>query len=171
MPVGALLTYQPVFNNITKTAPLSLTANWQTIIEAGGVNVADAALINNPVTQITRVTTRPLTRNGEGTTLFIKLRYDAGLASPTNPIVQLFGKTTTDDYDCIPNRAGSPLVTIGMDPVNDILNAAGTFKSTLVNFTLLAFDCTGVNDFLLGITRALAGTGTVNNATILAKLV
>lgn len=171
MPVGAVISYQPVYNNPIKSAPISLTSNWQTIIEAGGVNVADASLITNPATQITRVTTRPFSRKGEGTTILIKLRYDAGLASPTSPIIQLFGKTTTDDYDCVVNRAGSALSTIGMDTVNDILNPAGTFKSTLINYTTLAYDCGGFDDFLLGIARALSGTGTVNNATILARIV
>lgn len=171
MPIGATILYKPVYNNPTKVAPLSLTSNWQTIVEAGGVNVADAAAITNPVTQITRVTTRPFSRDGEGTQLLLKLRYDAGLASPTPPVVVIFGKTTIDDYDDLPNRNGAYLVTIGMDTTNDILNAAGTFKTTKINLTQLAWDCLGTNDYLIGITRALSGTGTVNNATILAKII
>lgn len=172
MPVGATIKYKPVFNNPVKSVPFSLTSQWETLVEAGGVNVADAAAITNPATQIVRSTTRPFSRDGEGTTLLLKLRYDAGLSGTiTSPIVQVFGKTLTDDYDVIETREGVSLVTLNIAPTTDVLNAAGTFKYTRPKFVRISFDCLGCLDFLVGVTVALAGTGTVNNATILGKIV
>ena len=151
-------------------APVSVTSKWTQIIEAGGVASIDAATITNPATQITAAT-RVLHRRGgaAGTTIRVRLGYDDALSAITNAIVELWGRTAGQAWQRLRNKAGASSATLTTDTTNDATD--GTLKYTDPNQTTHAWDCEGCEEFLVGVTTALAGTGVVTNAVVEAKVV
>lgn len=153
------------------TIPVSGTAVWQTIIDAGGPANADVTpgnTITNPDSQITSVTTHILQRKAKGTTLLLRLGYDDGLTAITDPIVQVFGRTGDDEWELLPNTAQDLSVTLTTAATD---TTDGTYKYTTVYLNETAWDCRACDEILVGIIIALAGTGTVNNSFIQAKFV
>lgn len=149
-------------------APCSLTQNWTTAISAGGPAVQDSASITNPTTQITADTRVLLRRGGVGTSLILRLAYDDGLTSITNPVVKVFGRTGNDVWQALRNKSGSLTTTLTTAATD---TTDGTLLYTNPAFDTEAIDCLGCDEILVGVETALAGTGTTSNAVIQAKII
>lgn len=151
-------------------APVSMTAIWQTIIDAGGPAVQDAATINNPDSQITAATRHIFQRKGKGTNLLLRLKYDSTLTTITSPVVRVFGRSGGEQWQLLVSRGGNNQETLTVDTTNDSRN--GTFSWTTPSFSVHAWDCLGCEEFLVGVQTALAGsTGSTATATIEAKII
>ncbi len=148
--------------------PASLTTQWQTLITDGGPAALDAATITNPETQITAATSARFVRLGAGSHILLRLRYDDGLTSITAPVVKVFGRTGSQPWQLLKNRAGN--LSIALTPAATDTED-GTYKYTTADFDLHAFDCLGCDEILVGIETALAGTGTTSNSAIEIKVI
>lgn len=148
--------------------PVSLTSNWIQVLDANGPATLNNATITNPTTQITTSTTHPLSTQGVGTLLVLRLVYDAGLTSITNPTVKVFGKSGASAWSLLQTKAGAlnAAITTASTDVSD-----GTFKYTTPDLTNIAWDMQGCDTILVGVEVALAGTGTVSNSLIQAKII
>ncbi len=147
------------------TIPMTVTARWQTGTTL--INAIDAATVTNPETQVTRNTTPIIKRSG-GTTLRLRMAYDASLSVSTAPVVKVFGRTGADAWQLIKSVRGNvseTLAVAGTD-VSD-----GTFKYTTSDQLIHSWDCDGCDQLLVVIETALAGTGTVNTAFIQFKFI
>lgn len=151
-------------------APVSLASAWQTIIDPGGVATQDAATITNPDSQIDNDTTHPFETDGIGTYLLLRLGYDDALTSITNPVLRVFGRSSSSDiWMPLPLRDNSGLnvtLTTGADDTTD-----GTLKYTTPNFDSRCVDLLGCSQVLVGVQTALAGTGSTANAIVQIKII
>lgn len=149
--------------------PQGLTQRWQTIVDAGGVNVQDASTVTNPTTQVVNSTSHIFRRNGIGTHLVLRLKYDDGLSSITDVVVKVFGRSSdSEPWQLLKSRSGNLSVALTTVLATDAED--GTYKYTTPDYDLHAWDSLSCNEFIVGIETALAGTGTVSTATIEAKM-
>jgi hypothetical protein len=161
--------------NRSAVAQIGLTTNWQTIISAGGMTVQDAASITSPGFSITSATRVPMDTRGMGSGVIFRLRYDSTLATITNPVIKVFGKTGPNGAYQLLRLSGGltyTLTTAATDADNSLPAVAGTFKYTTPNLATDVFNCAGNSIILVGIETILAGTvGSVATATLEAKIV
>lgn len=148
--------------------PISLFAKWLTARAAGEVASQDAATITNPEVSIASYETKIIKLGQQGTNLILRLAYDDGLTAITNPIVKVFGRTGSDAWQLLLNKAGGVTTTLTTS-ANDTTD--GTLLYTIPDFTTQAIDCLGCDELLVGVETALAGTGTVSNAIVQAKVI
>jgi len=148
-------------------SPQSFTGVWQGVITGGRVATQDAATITNPETEITNAASYNLKRGGRGTFLALRLAYDDGLTSITNPVVKVFGRTSSDAWQLLKTRASalSATLTTAATDAQD-----GTLKYTTPDIETHVWDCFGCEEIIVGVETALAGTGTTANSIIQAKL-
>ena len=147
--------------------PAQISTGWWTLIDAAGMDDADNAGndITNPTSSIT-LSTRKIVQvgnpddGGVGTTLLIRMAYDAATTSAgTLPVVQIFGRRDSDDsWQRLLNKAATPAynvtpVTATTTDVND-----GTLKYTANDQLTHAFDLQGCNEILAGVKTAYAGS-------------
>lgn len=149
-------------------APVSVTNVWQTIIDAGGPAVQDAATITNPTTEITETTTHIFQRKAKGTNMLLRLGYDDALTTITNPVVKVFGRTGNDVWQLLKTRGGALTGTL-TTAATDVTD--GTLLYTTPDWDDTTWDCLGCDEILVGVETALAGTGSTANAIIQAKFV
>jgi len=150
--------------------PVSGTARWVTAIDSGGADDQDAATITNPTTEITASTRHIPNRNFKsGTTLVVRLAYDDGAGTLTNPVIRVFGRSGSDAWQVLRNKSGSLTATITTATSTD--PADGTYKYTVPDLNDNAWDCQGCDQILIGIETAFAaGSGTAANAFVQAKM-
>lgn len=161
--------------NRSAVAQIGLTTNWQTVISAGGMVVQDAASITSPGFSITSSTRVPMDTRGMGNGVIFRLKYDSTLATITNPVIKVFGKTGPNgSYQLLRLAAGVTytVTTAATDADNSTAGVAGTFKYTTPNLATDIFDCSGNGIILVGVETILAGTvGSAATATLEAKIV
>lgn len=150
--------------------PVSGTARWVVAIDSGGADDQDASTITNPTSSITASTRHVLNRNFKsGTTLVVRLGYDAGAGSLTNPVIKVFGRSGGDAWQILRNKSGSLTATITTATSTDVSD--GTYKYTVPDLNDNAWDCQGCDQILIGVETAFAaGSGTAANAFIQAKM-
>lgn len=155
----------------TTVYPSSLTSSWQTVINAGGLIVLDAANITNPDTEIDASLSTNLknsiSRKGFGTTAIVRMGYSNGLTAITSPVIEVFGRTGSDVWMPLKTKSASLTATITTDATNDI--NIGGFRYTTPDFTSQAWDCGGCDELVAGVSVILAGTGTVDTAFLQIK--
>lgn len=171
MALGSNVT--AVFNptdGLYEVYPASLTAQWVTIIDAGGADDQDAATITNPTTQIVLSTRHILLRGNQGTILLLRLVYDDGLTSITNPVVKVFGRSlSTEIWQLLKTKAAALTGTLTTATSTDVTDATNNY--TTPDYDTQSWDCLGCAEILVGIQTALAATGTVTTAYIQAKII
>lgn len=170
MALGATVPAAVLHNEFQKTLPFSLTSGWQSLIDAGGLIVQDAAIITNAATQITNSTRHVFNRVGQGTVLLTTMKYDAGLTISTAPVIKVFGRTGSDIWLPVRMRNSSQ-ISASLVNSSTTDGTDGTFKYTTPDYNLQAWDCIGYEEILVGVETILAGTGTVNNAALLGRFV
>lgn len=169
MPIGDTVTFVAFVPHRAGTvSPQSISSDWQTIIDAGGPAVQDAASITSPDTQITASTRHIFNRAGVGTNLLLRLAYDDGLTSITSPVVKVFGRTRGGQWMLLKTRGGNLTGTL-TTAATDVTD--GTLDYTTPDWDDTAWDCLGCDEILVGVETALAGTGTTSNAVIEGKFV
>jgi hypothetical protein len=151
-----------------EVVPISGQSNWQILIAAGEIATIDAAALTNPDSQIA-ATREPIKLLGGGTNLLVRLKYDAGFALTTSPVIKVFGRTGTDAWMPLISQAGIALVTLVIDTTND--TSDGTYKYTTFYVSLQAMDLLGCQEIVAGVTTALAGVGTTSNAVAQFKVI
>ena len=141
---------------------------WDVAVTAGGPAVQDAATITNPTAQIGSAKIPINTLRG-GSHVIVRLGYDDALSTITNPTIKVFGRTGTDVWQILRNRAGNIAVAIPTAPSTDVTD--GTLLYTTPEFSALAWELLGCEQIVIGVQIALAGTGVVNNSIIQAKII
>lgn len=149
-------------------APCSISGPWITVIDAGGMDDQDAATITNPDTQIILSTRHEIIRGLVGTLLLLRLVYDDGLTLITNPVVKVFGRTGSQAWQLLKTGAGALTATLTTAATD---TTDGTYLYTTPELNSQTWDCLGCERLLVGIETALAGTGTVTNAYLEAKII
>lgn len=147
---------------------VSLTSKWVTVISDGGPAVQDAATITNPTTQITASTRRIFNKADTGTIVLVRLGYDDGATSITNPVVKVFGRTGTEPWMVLKDVAGNLTLTLTTAASTDA--ADGTLLYTAADVATASVDCLGCEEIIVGVQTALAVTGTTANSIIQLKL-
>jgi hypothetical protein len=169
MPLTDPVSSQVVSPRQEVSRPASITSRWTTIISGGGPAVQDAATITNPTTQIINATSRICRRGNEGTVIMLRLGYDDAVTLPTSPVVKVFGRTGTDEWQLLSNEANAITSTLTLNLTTDTTD--GAFKYTFADSIATTIDCLGCEELLVGIEVAFAATGVVNNSFIQAKIV
>ena len=155
--------------------PAAIVSEWVSAIDAGGIATTDngGSDITNPDDQIDGLTRHILKVNKRGTFLQVRLVYDDGLASITDPVVQIFGRYSGSEmWQRLRNMSSSPLINVTLvtdQDANDVTD--GTFKYTDPLFKAQTVDLNATDEVLIGVKTALAGTGTVSTAVLQAKLI
>jgi hypothetical protein len=150
--------------NVNTTHPAAPRSTFQTAVADGLPATIDAATITNPTTQITRAGTNLLTVQGRGTFLIVRLAYDDGLTSITNPTVKVFGRGNSGEPWRILRTRGGALSAQLLTAATDATD--GTLDYTTPDLTTNVWDLQGCDQILIGVEVALAGTGTVSNSRI-----
>lgn len=149
---------------------MSATSSWEIAISAGGIATQDAATITNPSSEIAS-TAIILKRGGKGTLLVVRLQYDDGLTSITDPVIKAFGRTGSDVWEPLKTRASTPAVTFTVATgADDTTDETETYLYTIPSYAD-AFDCLGCEEIVIGVQTALAGTGTTSTAILQAKFI
>lgn len=169
MALGTSISADSQPRHAGSVCPVSLTAPWVTVIDAGGPAVQDAATIQNPDVSITAATRHIFNRGGWGTNILVRLGYDDGLTTITNPVIKVFGKTGSGAWQILPNKAGSATITLTTAAATDVTD--GTLLYTSVDMDDQQIDSQGCEQILIGVQTALAGTGVVSNSVIQVKLI
>ena len=156
---------------IDKVALCAIACRWSDVISGGGPGVQDAASITNPTTQIVNDTTFVISRDQRlGTTLAVRLAYNAGASTLTPPIIKIFGRARDDDaWQPLYSLSGNLTATL-TDAATDVTD--GTFKYTTPHPTNHYFDTAGCDEFLVGVETAFAaGVGIVTDSKIQMKVI
>lgn len=160
-----LLTYD---HSGQKVATNAIRGRLHTVVKAGGPAIQDAASITRPDTQIIDASRVISQLDITGTYLSLVLGYDAGLTGITAPVVKLFGRyNNTDRWELLRNMAEDVNALLRPDS-SDVSD--GTLAYTTVDLTRQVWDVGRVNEVVVGVETALAGTGTVSNSIIQARL-
>jgi hypothetical protein len=167
MTIGSSLTLDDAPSDVPKNAPVSLTSRWITAIDATGMDDVDAATITNPTTGITLSTRHIIGRSGDvGTNLMLRMAY-AGTSS-VSPIVKVFGRTGSDAWQVLKNKAGNVSATV---QTNSTDATDGTLSYTTVDNNTI-WDCLGCDEFLVGVETAYAvSAGSAATALLQAKMI
>jgi len=152
--------------------PAAITQKWQNAITAPGIASSDNSGndITDPDDQIDGLTRHILKVAKRGTFLQVRLLYDDGLTSITDPVIQIFGRyDDTDQWQRLRNLSNSVDVTLTTATSLDVTD--GTLKYTDPAFDAHTVDLNATDELLIGVKTALTGTGTVNTAILQAKLI
>lgn len=150
-------------------SPQSLFSQWKDLIDAAGVDDADNT--GSRVTQISQIdgaSRHPLVVRG-GTLLEIRAAYDANeTASPTSPVVQVFGNDQEDGngtWELLEDEDGNDEITLTLTPGDDLND--GTLKHS----AKAAVDLRGNRRVLVGVKTAhAAGNGDATLAKLIGKV-
>lgn len=167
MPIGLSVVASSVSPRGETVRSASIVSKWRGVIDAGGPAVQDNASITNPTTQIIAETRHIFVLDNAGSFVCLRLAYDDGLTSITNPIVKVFGRTGADVWQILKTRAGSITGTL-TTAATDVTD--GTLCYTTPDSQSTTWDCLGCEEILVGVETALAGTGTTSNSIIQARI-
>lgn len=166
-PTKVLLSVENT--NVKLVAPVSVVSAWATVIDAGGMDAADAETITNPDTGITASDHHYCKRGGRaGTTLLVRMGYEG--TPSTDPAIKVFGRgSSSDPWMVLPSVATTISNTLTTNATTDVTD--GTYKYTAIS-TATRFDCLGCEEFLIGVETAYAvSAGSAATAFLQAKLV
>jgi hypothetical protein len=156
----------------TQTITAQLRSSWATIIDNGGLETQDDATVTSPDAEITNSTTHILATGGRGSTLLLRMKYDDGLATITDPVIRVFGRHSSGDtgWMALHNSNSTPAITTTITTAATD-NEDGTNKWTEVTADE-TFPLQGCDEVLVGVQTALAaGGGDPTLSTLEAKVV
>ncbi len=151
--------------------PIAATFPWKIAIQATGMDDEDngGSDITNPDTQIVGTTRNVLKINKRGTFIQLRLVYDDGLGSITDPVVQAFGRHNSDDqWQRLKNLSDSVDVTLTTAAI-DVTD--GTNKYTDPASAAQTIDLDATDEVIVRVKTALAGTGDATTAFLEAKVI
>lgn len=156
MALGTSLVPNAVSPRGEIVRPASILSTWITVIDPGGMTTLDAATITNPTTQITASTRHIFSVENQGTTLILRMKYDAGSTVATSPVVKVFGRTRTDAWQLLKTKALALNATITGAPTTDVTDT--TWNYTTPDLSAQAWDCAGCMELIVGIETVFAGS-------------
>lgn len=131
----------------------------------------EAADVGNNVTTIlaANATRRSILRSqGEGTFLRLRMKYDDGVSAVTSPVVRVFGRSLSGQWEVLSNQSGNTTATLTVDTANDV--ADGTYMYTTPAFSGNTWDVAGCSEIVVTVTTAFNATGTETTSLIEYKL-
>lgn len=153
--------------------PTAIAFPWVQVIDAGGITTADngGSDITDPDAQIDGLTKHVLKVNRKGTFLQVRLVYDDGLTSITDPVIQIFGRYNDEEmWQRLRSLSDLHDVTLVTDQTTaDVTD--GTLKYTDPKFDAQTIDLDATDEILVGVKTNLSGTGVTNTAVLQAKLI
>ena len=171
MPLGSAVKLAAVTATVDRISrPAQIPAIWNTIIDAGGLDSADAGTITDPNTEITDAD-RHIGKVGKlGTTLRLRLQYDDGVSSiTTDAIIKVFGRTGTEPWQILTNRAGNISVTMTITFASDVSDGTNNWTTVLPNDH--AWDLDGCDEILVGVETILNTDANDALALLQAKVI
>lgn len=187
MALGTPELIRSAQTNAPLGVPTGVSSNWTKIVVAkgrgatpadGGPEVADAATIVNPTTEIVLSTRIPINFVGRGTEFVgFRLGYNSNAGTLTSPVVAVFGRTeigngSYDAWQLLPNLAGDLSFTLTANATTDIVTAIGgtNYKHTHLDPTLNVIAREGCDQIVLGVLTAFNATsGTEDDSWIECK--
>lgn len=172
MPLGANIAAGfdpvPVRSNLTVSA--DLRGIWVVVRDAGDMDTVDAVTVDDPDADITNATTHILTTGGRGTKLLLRMRYDDGDSSPTDPVVKVFGRHSSTDTQWMTLSNDTPAIigTIVTTVATDVTDATDKWSTVL---PATSFPLLGCDELLVGLQTAYAATGNAALALLEAKII
>jgi len=153
------------------TTPARVECPWTDVVTAPETADNGGSAITDPTAEITNATSFIFTPNIDAGSLFaVRLKYDDGLSSITDAVINVFGRfDSDDDWQRLESLAGIENCTLTTDLTNDVSD--GTFNFTSVDQTDNVFHTQGCREFLIGIKTAFDGTGTKNTSTIQVRFI
>lgn len=151
---------------VDEFVPVSILSNWVDVCSAPDVTDNSGSSIVNP-DAITRAEQFLFRNNGYGSIALVRLKYDRGVSSPTDPVVQIFGRDSNGLWQKLYDASSPPVheVEITVATSSDIDDGTA-FKYT----DWVEVDMQGCVAILVAVKTAFAGTGTVTNSTLQAKV-
>jgi len=150
--------------DVPAMVPVSVISDWVDVCTEPEEADNSGSTVVAPLS-ITREAQNRLYNHGIGTSAQIRLKYDDGAGTLTNPVVQPFGFDGNDSPQKLVNADGDHELTLTIDATNDVQD--GTYKYTAP----VEVDMDGCASILVAIKTAFnAGTGTENNATIQVRV-
>ncbi len=145
-------------------AVMPIVTDWGTCCDAPETADNSGSSIVNPAL-ITRSAQFLIVSHGFGNALQVRLRYDDGLTSITNPVVQVFGKDGNGLWQKLLDKSGSHELTLTTASSTDLTDGTDCYTEPVEVAT------SGCSYFLVAVKTALAGTGTVNTSLLQARFV
>lgn len=151
---------------------------WNDITSAGGPAVADAATVNDVLTQVTVANGRKAIDIGnlKADYAILSMLYDGTLTAITDPIVGLAGANydaggDVDDYEVLNNRDNARTVALVCNTASDQKGAGGLVR-TAVDNSEHVFPLKGCKRFVPFVETAMSGsTGSTATAKLQIKFV
>lgn len=155
--------------NNPRTVLVPLITDWIECCNAPDVADNGGSDVINPGAIVRAETTRIATQ-GNANTALIRIAYDDGLTSITDPVIQVFGNDAvgaTGAWYPLKNSSGTHAITLvtaaSDDGVTDITDG------TLLRSTWVEVECKGALEILVAVKVALTGTGTKNTSILEIK--
>lgn len=111
--------------DVPTSVPVSVISDWVDVCDAPETADNSGSTVVNPG-GITRSAQNKLYNHGIGTSLQIRLKYDAGASTLTNPVVQPFGFDGNNSPQKLVDADGTHELTLTLDGTNDVQD--GTYK-------------------------------------------
>lgn len=119
---------------------------------------------------ITRADVHYIAVNGKASKVRVRLKYDDGLSSITDTVVQVFGFDR--EFGSETGPVGERLVDSSGDHEQTLTTAATDFADGTYKYTdPVEVNLNGNNYIMVAVKTALSGTGTVNNSAVLVRFV
>ena len=160
MPLGdnvgstiAMLTDAPSMGVVTS----EYKNPWTTIIDNGGLETQDAVAVINPNLEINNSTTHIFDTGGRGTVLHLRMKYDDGLATITDPVIQVFGRIPGDEWQYLFNKNSTPtLLSNIVTSTSDLTDATDDYTRAGGIDGEVSFNLEGCTQVIVGVTTVLA---------------
>jgi len=140
-----------------------LINDWVDCVTAPEAADNSGSTVTNP-SGIVRAAQNIIDTHGMARSILFRLKYDAGVSGPTNPVIQPFGFDANNAPQRLYDGNGNHAITITVDTTND--STDGTYKYT----QHAEVDLAGCRKVIAAIKTAFAGTGTVDNSALQFKV-
>ena len=150
--------------DVPSMVPVSVISDWVDVCTAPETTDNSGSAVVNPGA-ITRSAQNKIYNHGVGTTLQIRLKYDAGAGTLTNPVVQPFGFDGNGLPQKLVDADAAHEQTLTLSASSDVTD--GTYKYSQP----VEVDMDGCASVLVAVKTAFAAsTGTVSNSTIQVRV-
>lgn len=150
--------------DVPTSVPVSVISDWVDICTAPETADNSGSAVVNPGT-ITRADQNKLYNHGIGTTLQIRLKYDTGASTLTNPVVQPFGFDGNGVPQKLVDANATHEQTLTLSESGDVRDSSFKYSQPV------EVDMDGCASVLVAVKTAFAASGgTVNNSTIQVRV-
>lgn len=150
--------------DVEPVVPVSIISDWVDVCDAPETADNSGSTVVNPG-GITRSAQKLLQNRGVGTSVQVRLKYDVGASTLTNPVVQVFGFDGNGVPTKLRDKDGNHELTLTLDATNDV-------RDSLFKYSVpVEVDMDGCSSILVAVKTAFAASsGTVSNSTIQVRV-